>query len=260
MPSNRSATIVVQLGRALTVNFLRRAASFCASLLLLSSPCLAFQSPLSDESVREAYFLGQRSDETASTFFSSYLRTFDRPESGPIVSEIELYTPFVQVVEASRLRTAGYSAQQALQDYRTTTDTLFLRIRIEFSPTYATPQYLLTAPPPKDRNAPPPQRADFAHDFRIALLQGDQPIEPLSLRPDLTNTVPTGHLAFDPDGLNSWIHNEGRGSGSAYGVTGWLVWLSFDPNDFATDQPVTVVISGPTDQTWKATFDLSHLR
>lgn len=229
----------------------------------LASPCFAFQSPLSDESVREAYFLGQRSDETAAAFFNSYLRTFARPESGPIVSEVELYTPFVQVVEASRLRTSGYSAQQALQDYRSTTDTLFLRIRIEFSPTYATPQYFATLgslPQDTRHPVPPAQRADFGHDFHIAFLQNDQPVEPLSLRNDLTNTVPNGHLSLDPDGLNSWIHNEGHGRGGAYGVTGWLVWLSFDPGDLAADQPATIVISGPNDQTWKATFDLGKLR
>lgn len=253
----------VQKGRepALSSRLASTALSLC--FLLFTSLCYAFQSPLSDESVREAYFLGQRNDENAAAFFNSYLRTFARPESGPIVSEVELYTPFVQVVEASRLRTSGYSAQQALQDYRSTTDTLFVRVRIEFSPTYATPQYFVTLgslPQDTRHPAPPAQRADFARDFRIALLQDDKPVEPLSLRNDLTNTVPSGHVRFDPDGLNSWIHNEDRSSGSAYGVTGWLVWLSFDPSDMAIDQPATLVITGPDGQTWKAAFDLAKLR
>ncbi len=239
------------------------AAALSLYSLFFASFCYGFQSPLSDEAVREAYFLGQRNDESTATFFNSYLRTFARPESGPIVSEVEVYTPFVQLVETSRLRASGYSAQQALQDYRSTTDTLFVRIRIEFSPAYGTPQYLATLGSlPQDTRHPAPlaQRADFARDFRIALLQDDKPVEPLSLRNDLTNTVPTGHVSFDPDGLNSWIHNEGRSSGGAYGVTGWLVWLSFDPSDMAIDQPATLVISGPDGQTWKATFDLAKLR
>src|SRR5262249_7968190 len=133
----------------------------------------------------------------------------------------------------------------------------FVRVRIEFSPTYATPQYFLTTPPTQHPSATL-QRADFAHDFHIALLQGDQPVEPLSLRNDLTNTVPVGHLTFDPDGVNSWVPSGVRGG--VYGITGWLVWLSFDPSDLAIDRPVTMVVSGPDDRTWKATSDLAKLR
>jgi len=41
----------------------RSVASLLAAALLLASSAFAFSTPLSDEAVREAYFLGQRRDE-----------------------------------------------------------------------------------------------------------------------------------------------------------------------------------------------------
>ena len=35
-----------------------------AGVLLVSAPSLAYDTPLSDQAVREAYFLGQRRDES----------------------------------------------------------------------------------------------------------------------------------------------------------------------------------------------------
>lgn len=49
--------------------------------LLLALPVFPFQSPLSDEAVRDAYFLGQRNDKSTADFFSSYLPPTARSSS-----------------------------------------------------------------------------------------------------------------------------------------------------------------------------------
>lgn len=71
---------------------------------------------LSDEAVRDAYFLGQRNDEKTTQFLETYRRYLPMPQSGLYVSEIELFTPYAETVDLSRQRTFGYSAQQAEQE------------------------------------------------------------------------------------------------------------------------------------------------
>ena len=237
----------------------RRCLSILTAALLVAAPTLAFQSPLSDESIREAYFLGQRNDQTMYAFFTAYVRGFDRPQSGPFVSEVEVYTPFAQLVELSRVRNAGYSAQQATQDYRHGEDTVFVRVRIDFTPTYGTAQYLANLYQFAGRPAQAPRRADFAQDFRIAIVQGDRRIEPLNTECHLTNTPGSGHFPFDPDGFAAWMHpgNFGRGYAS---VTGWLVWLQFDAQDISSSDDAQIDIAGPDNLHLAAKYDLGRLR
>jgi len=231
--------------------------SILVAALLASSATFAFQSPLSDESVREAYFLGQRNDNRTLSFFDPYLRRFGRPKTGPFVSEVEVYTPFVQVVEASRLRTAGYSAQQATQDYRHSEDRVFVRVRVDFTPTYAPPDFLVNLELSGARPGPYVQRPDFARDFRIGLSQNDRWLEPLSMHYDLTDTPDSGHFPFDPDGYLSRSQPGPHSAG--YTLTGWLVWLEFDARDVASDS-ASVEIFGPNDQHLVADFDLAKLK
>jgi hypothetical protein len=87
-----------------------------ASLLVaicVSLPASSFDTPLSVEAVREAYFLGHRNDQSTLSFFNSYLRLLPMPDRGAYIAEVEVYTPYIQVVESSRRRSVGYSAQQA---------------------------------------------------------------------------------------------------------------------------------------------------
>jgi hypothetical protein len=230
----------------------RSFAAVLVSALLFSPPSFAFEAHLSSEAVREAYFLGQRNDETTRAFFEPYLRTFERPKNGPFVSEVEIYTPFSQLVELSSRRN-NYSAQQATEDYLRGTDRVFVRIRIQFTPTYGTPSYLAAFIALNGRSVNPPQRANFSHDFRIGLSQNNKWLEPVEARHDLTNTVPTGHFAFDPDGMGSWVY---AGDGMA---TGWLVWLEFDAKDVHNDN-AQVEIFGPDDMHLVASFNFTALR
>jgi hypothetical protein len=72
-----------------------------AVVLLLVPTAFAFQFPLSDESIREAYFLGQRHDGTYPNILGKYIKRLPPPKSCPYISSVTLLTPFIQLVEYS---------------------------------------------------------------------------------------------------------------------------------------------------------------
>src|SRR5258708_8733647 len=80
----------------------------------LTSPALfAFNSPLSDEAIREAYFLGQRRDEKMTAFLEKYKQHLREPDRGPFVSSVEFLTPFALAALQCKDRSICYCAQQA---------------------------------------------------------------------------------------------------------------------------------------------------
>ena len=84
--------------------------SILFALLLLSPSSLAFDTPLSDQAVREAYFLGQRRDESMATFLNKYTRFLEPPKTGPDIVSVTFFTPFAVLVQQSSQHAAGYSA------------------------------------------------------------------------------------------------------------------------------------------------------
>jgi len=80
------------------------------ALLLLSPSSFAFDTPLSDQAVREAYFLGQRRDESMATFLNKYTRFLEPPKTGPDIVSVTFFTPFAVLVQQSSQHAAGYSA------------------------------------------------------------------------------------------------------------------------------------------------------
>jgi hypothetical protein len=50
--------------------------------------------PLSEEAVRDAYFLGQHHDQTLNLFLAKYIKVLPMPKSGPNISSISFLTPF----------------------------------------------------------------------------------------------------------------------------------------------------------------------
>jgi hypothetical protein len=108
-----------------------------AALFGLLVPQLGFgyDHPLTDEVVRDAYFLGQDLDRS-NDFFARYTQALPVPDSGPQVAEIELLTPYAQVVQVSHEHPMGYSAQQAAADYKKRGDFIQVRVKVLFTPTY----------------------------------------------------------------------------------------------------------------------------
>ena len=68
------------------------------AFLMALQPLFAFSTPLSEQAIREAYFLGQRRDESTAAFLSKYIHELPPPNYGPHILSITTYTPFAQAV------------------------------------------------------------------------------------------------------------------------------------------------------------------
>jgi hypothetical protein len=243
---------------------LRSCAAILTASFLLTAPTQAFQSPLSEEAVRDAYFRGQHNDGASMSFLADYFRVLDPPDKGPYIAEVEIYTPYVQVVEASRRRSMGYSAQQAEKDYRRRHDKLFVRVRIDFTSTYGALELYRSAKGDQEQSGSDQPLPDFYRDFRVGLSQKNKRIEPMRILLQSTDTFNTGHYAFIPEDLAlaaSLSPGAAYGydfAGGGYYPTGWLVWLEYDAKDVASDDAEVEVIT--TDgQDVVVPFDLSRL-
>jgi hypothetical protein len=209
--------------------------SLLTASLLLAPSSFALDLSLSEEAVREAYFLGQRNDENTAQVLAPYTRHLALPEKGPYVSAIKLSTPYVQVIDASRQRTGYYSAQEAQQDYRERGDTILVSIRIEFTATYGYPQAVASANNAGKEQGVSRQPQDFWKDFCLGLSQHGKWIDPRAGRAEA-------------------VYDRGEG-----GLGGAVVWLEFDAHEVASTE-TSVEVETPDGQHILATFDLSHLR
>jgi len=208
-----------------------------ATALLVLSPAFAYEIPLTDKTVREAYFLGQHHDASTQSALKPYQHNLAAPKSGPYISEIRVMTPFAQVVEASNAQSAGYSAQQAAADYHSHADTIVVRFHIEFTPSYG---YIESDRDRADLAAEKGislRSQDFWQAFNTGLSQKDQWIEPLSRE-------------GEP------IYSRSEDSGAMVGA---YIWVTYDAHDVSSDE-ATAEIFTPDGQHVTSTFDLSKLR
>jgi hypothetical protein len=251
---------------------LRPIFSLFLSIALLAPSCLAFYTPLSEEAVREAYFLGQHNNQFTLSFFNPYIRVLPKPDKGAYIAEVEVYTPYVQIVEASRRRSMGYSAQQAEQDYRHHHDKLYVRVRIDFTDSYGALELYRSAKADREHSSTDQPLPDFYRDFRVGLSQRsaasreDQWIEPLRIILQPAYTQNSNHYPFIPEDLGLFSYAAADGSSYAYSgangfvyPTGWLAWLVYDASEVASDDATVEVIT--TDgQHVVVPFDLFRLR
>ena len=110
-------------------------ASFLAALCV-TLPASTLDTPLSDEAVREAYFLGQRHDGTFPSILSKYIKNLPPPKSGPHISSVTFLTPFIQLVEYSDGYIGNYSAQKALFDHRGHQEFVLIFVEIQLTDSY----------------------------------------------------------------------------------------------------------------------------
>jgi len=205
--------------------------------LLVLPPAFAYETPLTDKTVREAYFLGQHHDASTQSALKPYVHILPAPPKGPHISEIRLFTPYAQVVEASNAQSAGYSAQQAAADYHSHADTIVVRFHIEFTPSYG---YIESDRDRADLAAEKGislRSADFWQAFNTGLSQNDQWIEPLSR-----------------DGEPIFSH-----SSESSEMIGAYIWVTYDAHDVSSDEAIAEIFT-PDGQHVASTFDLSTLR
>lgn len=113
------------------------------AVLLAAAPLLAFDTPLSEEAIREAYFLGQRGDETMARTLAKYTKPLPAPKYGPHIAAVTFFTPFALAVQSSSQHASGYSAQQAQLDHRGKAESVRIIVDIQFTDSYGP---LITAP------------------------------------------------------------------------------------------------------------------
>ena len=158
----------------------RSLVSVLLAVLLASPACLSIQSPLSDESIREAYFLGQRHDGSLERLLSKYSKQLPPPKVGPHIASVTLLTPFAQIAKDSDKYIGNYSAQQASLDHRGVQETIDITIEILLTQSYGA---IIADPasPRSDRAQSYQFRShDFWRDFHAEVLDGEELRTPAS--------------------------------------------------------------------------------
>lgn len=206
--------------------------------LLLSQPLFAFDSPLSDEAVREAYFLGQRTqDDAYARALAKYTKLLPAPDTGPQISAITFFTPFALLVQSASQR-INYSAQQAELDHRNQKETVKVIVVIRFTASY--PPFI---PRPTGTRSDSPQGFmprpyNFWKDFDVQAGVDGKEVLPFSYsgEPD---------LVCAEDGGCTFI--------------GATITLEFLANAFPSDS-ANILITPPEGDPVSVDFDLTSLR
>jgi hypothetical protein len=209
------------------------ASFFVAPCLTLSGSALDV--PLSDQAVREAYFLGQRHD---ATFLTNYIKFLPPPKTGPHINSVAFLTPFAQFAQLSSNYVGNYSAQQALLDHRGQEEVVHIVVEILLTPTYAA----FLAPEPNSRSSPPPalipRPHDFWREFQVRIFDGDRPITPSDFHGRASSRC---------------------GRRGPCSMTGAILEFSV-PADAFSSGSASVQVTPPEGEPASVQFDLTHLR
>src|SRR6266480_299421 len=175
----------------------------------VSSPILwAYDMPLNPAQLHEAYVLGQRNDQATSAFLTPYSKPASHPvEDGPHVAEIEVLTPFAQVVDKSRERAnGGYSEQQAATEYRQRGDTILVRVRLMLPsafPKQESGPASVPAPTQDQKKAIRPE--NFWQNFQIAMKQHNNTLSTRSIHNKPIYSAASKDAPSVLDGATVWL-------------------------------------------------------
>lgn len=97
-------------------------------VLFAALSAAAYDYPLSSQAVREAYFQGQRRDESTAKLLAQYVKRLPATNAPWQVAEMEVRTPYQQVVLRSWQSLPSYSGQQAWEEYRKRPPQIIVRI------------------------------------------------------------------------------------------------------------------------------------
>ncbi len=210
-----------------------------AVCLCLSKPLGAYEWPLDGQAIHEAWELGQRNDQETGNFLAQYLKKISGGENDPYTAEIEVLTPYAQVVDQSRQKTTSYSEAQTVLDYHQRGNTILINVVIMLPAAYPTTgKDSRTTNPPKE-NSRVVRPENFWQSFQINLKQSGKIIPSRSIKQKAIHSSATKGAPAALDGAN--------------------VWLEFDAKDVASDETIVEVVT-PDTKTVSATFDLKKLR
>ena len=214
------------------------------ALTIFAPVAQPYEATLAPAALHDAYVLGQRNDQTTAEFLDPYAKQTTGTVDGgtPHLSEIEVLTPFAQVVDESRRKgSGGFSEQQALAAYHKRGDTIVIRVNLVLPAAY----------PEKERGA---QAPSVSHDQK----QTD------ALRPE--NFWQKFQFALKQNGKTiptKSIHNlpvySAATKNSPSTLDGQTVWLEYDAKSVA-NEPISVEVNTPDGKTAATQFDLKALR
>jgi hypothetical protein len=187
--------------------------------------------PLSAEVIREAYFFGRSSNRgKVAEFLGQYTRVFPPQDGNSFVGRIELRTPYQQIVQRSWENQVDYSEQQAQIDSSGEQDVIGVRVFLHLAGTRPAPSDLYS-----DGNGRVlDHRENFWREFQFRVTQ-EHELQPKKI---------VGRPLYGRRGQ---------------GLTGAVVELEFDRNEFASREMLIVVIA-PQARTIAATFPLDRLK
>jgi hypothetical protein len=210
-------------------------------LLPLSSD--AYDTQLDSRAIHEAYVLGQRNDKSTGDFLNAYVSQITEPQNGPHIAEIELLTPYAQIVDESRRNAdTHFSEEQAAAAYKKNAQAVRVNVTILLPAAYPKSAEGTAAPTPPPATGSEKKEMlpeNFWQHFQFHLKQGGKAIASRSISNQAIHSTATNNAPAVLDGEN--------------------VWLEFDAKDVApTDTAIEVVT--PDGKVIKAHFDLKKLR
>ena len=216
--------------------FARPCLALFTAALLLCTPTIAFNTPLSEQAVREAYFLGQRRDESMYAFLNKYTKLLPAPKTGPYISAVSFLTPFALLVQYSS-RQPDYSAQRAALDHKAHDEIVEIQVDIQLTQSYGA----MIATPTHSRSGSPTglqQRSpEFWRAFKYRIFDGNEEI-----------------TTEDISGEPQYQCSEGGCT-----LTGAIVYIQFPATAFKSDSAGVEVTPREGDAV-SVDFDLSSLR
>src|SRR5216684_5082739 len=149
-----------------------------AVLILISPNSSAFDTPLSDTAVRDAYFLGQRHDDSLGKLLDKYVLYLQPPKTGPYIQSVSFLTPYVLTALYSSQQVSIYSAQQAQLDHLKNPEVVRVTAQIWLTDSYGPYIAAPTGPDPHSLKGIVLRPSDFWRDFRVRVFQNDQMVIP----------------------------------------------------------------------------------
>ncbi len=155
----------------------------------LALPLYAYDVPLTESSIRDAYFLGKRQDALGPALAAKYTHEIPKLSLDRFHSFASLETPFMQVAIFSSKK-LNYSAQDAVKEFLG--KSMVFRIHLEIC-------YMVDAPPDALQVRIVQNKKDLVPDsFDRALFFPTS--DPYTSPPPIGETM---HLEFSPDKLDS---------------------------------------------------------
>src|ERR1700688_752663 len=112
-------------------------AAIVTALCVLGPAANAYDKQLDVHAIHEAYILGQRNDKSTGDFLAPYLTEITEPQNDVHIAQIELLTPFAQIVDVCRQKSAdGFTEEQAIEYYKTHGNTVKVNVAMMLPSAY----------------------------------------------------------------------------------------------------------------------------